>query len=238
MTIPSWYLNELAHAGAEHLDTQYVPAYDAKAATDPSGDVQKFRELGLQPAHTLIDFGAGTGTFALAVAPLCRRVVAVDVSPSMLIRLQEKAAQSGITNIECVQAGFLSYEHVGSQADFIYSRHALHHLPDFWKALAFQRMAAMLCPGGTLFLRELLFACELDEVHNVIERWLARANDSPERGWTRTELDQHLRDEYSTFTWLVEPMIERAGFRIHEAHYDQSRIYTAYVCVRESPVTR
>ncbi len=38
-------------------------------------------------------------------------------------------------------------------------------------------------------------------------------------GWTRPELAEHVRDEHSTFTWLLEPMIERAGFDISDATY-------------------
>ncbi len=51
-------------------------------------------------------------------------------------------------------------------------------------------------------------------------------------GWTRAELETHLRDEYSTFTWLFEPMLVQAGFEVREATYSESRIYADYVCVR------
>src|SRR5258706_11103143 len=118
MEHPSWYPDEVAHAGGEHLDADYVPRYDQKAATDPADDLALLRTLGLNATHTLVDLGTGTGTFARAAAPLCRRVVAVDVSPVMLATLRQKAAQLGIANIECAQRGFLSYEHQGDLADF------------------------------------------------------------------------------------------------------------------------
>jgi hypothetical protein len=53
-----------------------------------------------------------------------------------------------------------------------------------------------------------------------------------EDGWTRDELQVHLRDEYSTFSWLLEPMIEQAGFEIVRADYGTIRVYADYVCVR------
>jgi len=56
-----------------------------------------------------------------------------------------------------VQAGFLSYEHEGNAADIVYSRNALHHLPDFWKAVALERIAGILKPDGTPRLRDLVF---------------------------------------------------------------------------------
>lgn len=46
--------------------------------------------------------------------------------------------------MELVQAGFLTNQHLGEQADFIYSRYALHHLPDAWKAVALTRLHRML----------------------------------------------------------------------------------------------
>jgi SAM-dependent methyltransferase len=133
-------LEELALAGPEHLDDAYVAAYDHKASVDPSHDVEQFRSLGLNSESTVIDIGAGTGTFALAVAPFCKRVIAVDVSPAMIEALRAKAEEQDAMNVECVQAGFLSYAHAGAPADFIYTRNALHHLPDFWKAVALNRI--------------------------------------------------------------------------------------------------
>ena len=234
MTTPEWYLDELSHAGGEHLDTSYVPNYDRKAGTDPSAEIALLRDLRLNQTHTLIDLGAGTGTFALAAAPFCRRVIAVDVSPVMLNYLRQKASELNIPNIETVQSGFLSYQHQGDLADFVYSRHALHHLPDFWKALALQRIAASLKAGGIFYLRDLIFSFEPDEAPAVLENWLSHASTQPGIGWMRPELEEHLRQEYSTFSWLLEPMLERAGFRIEHIDHDLSHIYSAYTCVKHS----
>lgn len=87
-------------------------------------------------------------------------------------------------------------------------------------------------PRGVLRLRDFIFAFELDETEPVIEAWLAGATKDPERGWTRAELETHLREEYSAFTWLLEPMLERAGFDIQHKHSIDSRVYTSYTCVK------
>jgi SAM-dependent methyltransferase len=220
--MPKWFPDELAHAGSEHLDPDYVEGYDDKAATDPDEDVTLLRDLGLNESTTLVDLGAGTGTFALAAAPFCRRVVAVDVSAAML----------GLVNVECVRAGFLSYEHQGEPTAFVYSRNALHHLPDFWKAIALQRIAVMLRPGGVFRLRDLVYSFAPAEAEQRIETWLANAAADPARGWTRAELKTHLREEYSTFNWLLEPMLQRAGFAIRDVEHTPSQIYSAYTCVK------
>jgi ubiquinone/menaquinone biosynthesis C-methylase UbiE len=232
MDLPAWFFDEVAHAGAEHLDPTYVAAYDRKAATDPREDVVLLHDLGLTETSILVDLGAGTGTFALAAAPLYRRVVAVDVSSAMLTILQTKAARLGLQNVECVQAGFLTYVHQGAPADLVYSRNALHHLPDFWKALALVRVTSILKPGGVLRLRDLVFSCAPGEIGPVIEAWLAAAPTRSENGWTRPELEAHVRQEHSTFSWLLEAMLERAGLHIQRAEYTPSRIYAAYTCVK------
>ncbi len=233
MGTPRWYLDELDHAGPEHLDPDYVDRYDRKAGIDPAQDLALLRDLGLDESRTLVDLGTGTGALPLIAAPHCRRVVAVDVSSAMLDVLRERAQCAGFGNIECVRAGFLTYRHTGEAADIVYSRHALHHLPDFWKALAFRRIAAMLRPGGVFHFRDLIFSSDLDDVETIIERWLSQAAETPEVGWTRAELETHLRDEYSTFSWLLEPMLSRAGFRIQQMHDADSTISRGYICIRQ-----
>ena len=148
----------------------------------------------------------------------------------MLAIVRQRAEAAGLQNVEPVQAGLLSYQHQGEPVDLVYSRHALHHLPDFWKAVAVHRIAAMLRPGGVFRLRDLLFSCALAEIDAVVDGWLGRASTIPGVGWQRSELAIHMRDEYSTFTWLIEPILTQAGFVIESAEYDSSQIYTAYTC--------
>ena len=78
-----WMIDELAHAGPEHLDPGFVAGYDRKQGyPDPAEDLAVLREHGIGRASTVVDLGAGTGQFALAAAPEVSRVIAVDVSRS------------------------------------------------------------------------------------------------------------------------------------------------------------
>jgi SAM-dependent methyltransferase len=226
---PGWLLDEVAHAGRENLDPGHVARYDAKEDAGTAAEVQLLRDLGLDATSTVVDLGAGTGQFAFAVAPWCRRVVAVDVSPVMLARLRSDIAARGTTGIECVSAGLLTYEHAGDPADFAYSRLAMHHLPDVWKAIALARVYGMLRPGGVLRLWDVVYGFEPGTAADGFEAWCATGGDDVETGWTRPELEEHVRDEHSTFTWLLEPMIARAGFTIERAAYSDDHVTAAYV---------
>lgn len=227
----AWFPDELIFAGEEHLDPDYVEGYDAKAQTNPLDDIDLLRGLGLNERSTIVDLGAGTGVFALAVAPFCKKVIAVDVSQAMIDWLASRAARDGITNLEIVHGGFLTYQ-PAEPVDFVYSRNALHHLSDFWKVVALQRVAAMLKPGGVLRLRDLVYSFPVEEIEPRIERWLAGGAPTADRGWTSEELATHVRTEFSTFNWLLEPMLERTGFEIREVEHAPVGAYSAYTCVR------
>ncbi|MDI5971799.1 class I SAM-dependent methyltransferase [Streptomyces sp. SL13] len=229
----TWMIDEPAHAGPEHLDPAFVAGFDRKQGRpDPAEDLAELRAHGVGPHSTVVDLGAGTGQFALAAAREFDRVVAVDVSPAMLEFLRDRAAETGVTGrLECVRGGFLGYEHTSSPADAVHSRHALHQLPDFWKALALERIARLLRPGGVLRLRDLVYDFEPGQAEAVMERWFAGAATDPARGYTRHDLAEHVRTEFSTFRWLLEPMLSAAGFDIARVDYSNG-VYGAYTCVR------
>jgi ubiquinone/menaquinone biosynthesis C-methylase UbiE len=228
----SWWLDEARHAGREHFDVQHARRYDAKMDAESADEIRLLQDAGaLDPASCVVDIGAGTGQFTLAAAEVCRRVVAVDVSLVMLEVLTEKLARGDVSNVEVVSAGFLTYEHSGEPADVVYSRFALHHLPDFWKAMALRRIAGMLRPGGVFRLSDVVYDFEPADAERRIEAWITETMATDvERGWTRAEFADHIRDENSTFTWLLEPMIERAGFETLEVDYDVSGMVARYLC--------
>lgn len=219
----SWYPAERDHAGVEHLDAAYVAAYDAKTQLDLEAALELLRRHGLDDDTTLVDLGCGTGLLAAAAASEAARVVGVDPSPAML-----EVARRRSDTVEWVEAGFLTYEHEGDLPQLVHSRHALHHLPDFWKGIALARIHDLLAPGGLLVLRDLVYDFEPAAADRGIEEWLAGAAQTPAEGWTRGELKQHVRDEHSTFSWLLEPLLEHAGFEIVERDV-RGGIYTTYV---------
>ena len=228
--VPGWLLDEVRSAGRENLDDEHVARYDEKQDADAAAEVVLLETLGLDGDSQVVDLGAGTGQLTLAVAKSCARAVAVDVSTVMLERLRAKVAAAGLPNVEVVRAGFLTYEHEGQPADFVYSRWALHHLPDFWKALALHRMRTILRPGGVLRLSDVVYSFDPSNAEERIQAWCSTVPAEAEDGeWVRADLEEHVRDEHSTFTWLLEPMMERAGLRIEQARYTDDAMFAEYV---------
>ncbi|MBB5867059.1 SAM-dependent methyltransferase [Allocatelliglobosispora scoriae] len=231
MTKP-WMIDELGYAGPEHLDPDFVDGYDRKQGfPDPDGDVAILREHGLTATSTLVDLGTGTGRVALAAAPHAGRVVAVDVSPAMLAQVSARAQAAGLANVEVVRAGFLTYEHTGALADAVHTRNALHQLPDFFKVQALLRIAAILRPGGVLRLRDLVYDFPPERTEEFFDGWFAGAAADPAAGYTAADYAEHIRTEFSTFGWLLEPMLDRAGFDVVTAESERS-LYAAYTCVK------
>ncbi|MGI8874337.1 MAG: class I SAM-dependent methyltransferase [Egibacteraceae bacterium] len=225
---PGWSLDEVASAGRENLDADHVARYDDKEDADADSELALLQELGLDHRSEVVDLGAGTGQFTVAAGAACARVVAVDVSPVMLRRLRAKLDGLRLSNVEVVQAGFLTYEHRGRPADFVYSRYALHHLPDVWKAMALANIRRMLAPGGVFRLSDVVYDFEPAQAADRIEAWCA-AGGNVEGDWSRAEFEEHVRDEHSTFRWLLEPMIERCGFVIEDVSYSPDGFFGAYI---------
>jgi SAM-dependent methyltransferase len=227
-------LDELAYAGPEHLDEGFIAGFDRKQGhPDPGEDIAAFAAHGLGSTSVVADLGAGTGQFAVPAARRFGRVIAVDVSPAMLTALRAKADREGLANLTAVRAGFLGFSPDAADAplDGVFTRNALHQLPDFWKAVALQRIADMLRPGGVLRLRDLVYDFAPAEAAEVFAGWFDAAATDPAAGYTAADYAEHIRTEYSTFRWLLEPMLAAAGFAVTDVSYE-GRLYGAYTCVK------
>jgi SAM-dependent methyltransferase len=223
----TWRLDERAFAGPEHLDERYVAGYTAKSGLDPVEELELLKAYGLRSDAILVDLGAGTGVLARAAAPHCRRVIAVDASPAMARYLRASMPEG----VQVVEAGFLTYRHEGEPASLVHSRNALHHLPDFWKGIALARIGDFIAADGVLVLRDLVYGFEPGESDARVEAWLADAAASPDAGWTRAELEEHVRSEHSTYSWLIEQLLVHSGFEIVDASVRRG-VYATYVCKR------
>ena len=95
--------------------------------------------------------------------------------------------------------------------------------------MALDRLRRMIRPGGVVRLWDVVYDFAPSEAEDRIEAWCATGGDSVEGEWSRAELEEHVRDEHSTFSWILEPMIERTGFEITDGEHSDDGIFSKYV---------
>lgn len=81
------------------------------------------------PGSSVLDIGAGTGSWACLLAPYATKVTALDPSPSMVATMEENIRDLGITNVEIVRDSWPEAE-VGEH-DFSLCSHAMYTSADF-----------------------------------------------------------------------------------------------------------
>lgn len=147
----------------------------------------------------------------MAAARRCARVHAVDVSQAMIDYAKAKATRAGISNIIFSHAGFLTYEYLDQPAAAIATTFALHHLPDLWKGIALARIRSMLKPGGQLYVHDVIL-----EQNHAIENIKAFIDKQSVAGgdFLKTDAEGHFRQEHSTYDWILDGLLARAGFKI------------------------
>jgi len=130
--------------------------------------------------------------------------------------------------VTTVKAGFLTYKHEGNPPDAIIANITLHHLPDFWKQIALCRLYDILKPGGRLFLADVVFGFDPRAYRETIDGWLGGMRDLAGNK-IADETVVHVRDEFSTWEWVLTGMLERAGFQIDSNLEFMSNMH-AFIC--------
>ena len=217
----------MRQVGVDFEDAKHVAQYDAKQGSDQQAEQQLVDRLGITPGQVVVDLGCGTGSFAREAARAGARVRGVDVSPVMLEFLRAAASREGLSELRTVHAGFLTFDAAPDSLDVVVSRFALHHLPDFWKQVALLRLHDAIRCGGRLYLEDVVFSFEAHSYEASVDDWVRRMPELS--GFSRQEFETHVRDEYSTFAWVLEGFLERAGFEILEKTYPM-REYAEYLC--------
>jgi ArsR family transcriptional regulator len=107
----------------------------------------------LEQNELAVDAGTGDGVLLDLLAPLFRRVIAVDRSQARLARAHERVRARGFDNVELVeeQIGAEALrEKLGPGADLVVASRILHHAPR--PRLVVKQLADMLRPSGRLIV--------------------------------------------------------------------------------------
>jgi FkbM family methyltransferase len=93
----------------------------------------------VRPDDTVLDIGAGAGRYTLPLAPLVRRIVALDPSPAMCQALEEGIAERRLTNVQVVRGRWPDLAAQIEPADVVICAHAMYwsaEIGPFLRALA------------------------------------------------------------------------------------------------------
>jgi len=93
-----------------------------------------------------VDVGTGAGTLALALAPLVRDVVGVDLVPELL----ERARANAPANVTFVEGDATSLPLESGSFDLACTRRTLHHIAR--PELAVAELVRVTAPGGRVFV--------------------------------------------------------------------------------------
>ena len=104
------------------------------------------RLLTLTGEERVLDVGTGAGAFAIALAPLVREVVGVDIVPELL----EEARKRAPKNVEFVEADATALPYERGFFDLVCTAGALHHLAR--PELVLAELNRVLRPGGSMLV--------------------------------------------------------------------------------------
>ena len=113
-------------------------------------NVEMIRMLNIKEDDHILDVATGTGEPALTIATLVKngKVVGTDLSESMLLVADEKAAERNITNFETVCCDVSELKFDDNSFDIITCRLGFMFFPDIQMAL--YEMLRVLKPGGQI----------------------------------------------------------------------------------------
>ena len=209
---PAWQWNEIQQVGTDYSDVAEVERYEQRMGEFrnlPAEDAAILATLGLPQGSHILEIGTGSGHFARAAAQAGYRVTALDVSPAMLQYAEDRAKSENLTGIGFHHAGFLTFTGASATFDAAVSVAVLHHLPDLWKSIALQNIHRVLKPGGKFLLCDVVFS---SKDRDPSPQFTAFIHAVP--AGMREATIGHIAKEYSTLDWIMEGLLERAGFQI------------------------
>jgi SAM-dependent methyltransferase len=138
---------------AQSRFAQYAQGYVASPSHAKGADLERLLELAQpQPDWLALDVATGGGHTALKFAPHVARVVASDLTPTMLYSAREFIMGQGVANVMFSAGDAENLPFASNVFDLATCRIAPHHFPDCFRFV--QECARVLKPGGCLLVED------------------------------------------------------------------------------------
>jgi 2-polyprenyl-3-methyl-5-hydroxy-6-metoxy-1,4-benzoquinol methylase len=161
-------LAEMLDYEAELLDQFPEKVIESFAGT---GNIFNLGEL--EPGEFVLDVGCGAGLDSLISARMVGKegkVIGVDMTPEMIAKARQNAADAGVSNIEFIQDYSEELPVPTEWADVIISNGAINLSPD--KDAVFSEMFRVLKPGGRLQIADILVQKQVpNNAKNNLDLW-------------------------------------------------------------------
>lgn len=105
------------------------------------------------PDDTVLDVACGPGLVVCAFARVVRNATGIDLTPAMLERARDLAAERGVTNVAWQVGDVLPLPFADASFSIVVSRFAFHHFQDPLAVL--REMRRVSAPGGRVAVADL-----------------------------------------------------------------------------------
>lgn len=183
-----------------------IAAFYRSGEYDINIALNSLRRAGLKagPFDNALDFGCGVGRLSMPLSEISKSLTSVDVSPGHLRLAKERAASTGVKNIDFVQLKDLRDLGKFSGYDFILSLIVLQHNPPPVMAYALKGLLGALKSGGVAVIQMPTYLAE----HFSVQDYLANPTG---------QMEMHALPQRAIFE-----IIEQAGCRPVEVLEDAS----------------
>jgi ubiquinone/menaquinone biosynthesis C-methylase UbiE len=130
----------------DQFTRQATPFSTASPITDANALRMIVEAASPVPTDTVLDVACGGGIVVCAFAPHVTHATGIDMTPAMLDRAQQLAAEKGIGNVTWDRGDVTSLPYPDGAFDIVVTRFSMHHFLD--PADVMREMVRVCAPGG------------------------------------------------------------------------------------------